>query len=281
MVLKRKEFSSLYFRLRGGKAGRSALAEVWAKKEQLGVHSPYFQAAMMHAQHHGSDQEDSQEQLNKVQQMLFDCHVTFGNPTAPITVSDLEAVKRSVSALTAADLGTKESEIDRRTIQYTDVYDGDDFTVCMFQLPAGCRLPMHDHPDMHVLSKVLFGRLEVTAYDRLEPKPSPILPGPLQALSVVPSKPFEVKIVRNSEVWTPEDEAQITAPDCGNIHQFVAITDCCVLDVLAPPYDFGQSRRCTYYEIHEKDGKLYATPTQCPSDYVTKSVKYSGLPIDS
>ena len=43
-------------------------------------------------------------------------------------------------------------------------------------------------------------------------------------------KPFEVTMRRNAEVWTPEDGAQMTMPDEGNIHEFRALTDCCVID---------------------------------------------------
>lgn len=62
----------------------------------------------------------------------------------------------------------RDGDVPSKGIEYTDVYEGSDFTVCIFKLPAGARLPMHDHPRMTVLSKVLWGDMAVTAYDRAE-----------------------------------------------------------------------------------------------------------------
>lgn len=44
----------------------------------------------------------------------------------------------------------------------------EEYTCVVFRIPAGHVIPLHNHPDMHVLGKVLFGKLKVEAFDVAE-----------------------------------------------------------------------------------------------------------------
>jgi len=61
--------------------------------------------------------------------------------------------------------------------------------------------------------------------------------------------------VRNaSELVTVHGKCKILHPTSGgNLHEFIAHTDCGVLDVLAPPYDFDGGRPCNYFSIVKPD----------------------------
>ena len=48
-----------------------------------------------------------------------------------------------------------------------------------------------------------------------------------------------------------------------------------------PPYDFMQGRRCTYYEINDREDGTWARPIRCPADYVTRSLKYIGETVET
>jgi quercetin dioxygenase-like cupin family protein len=55
----------------------------------------------------------------------------------------------------------------RSHVTYIPIYDAEAFSVGIFMLPAGSRIPLHDHPGMSVVSALLFGTLRLTSYDLL------------------------------------------------------------------------------------------------------------------
>ena len=51
-------------------------------------------------------------------------------------------------------------------ISYHHVFTDSKLSISIFVLPEGSSIPLHDHPDMTVLSKLLYGALHVTSYDK-------------------------------------------------------------------------------------------------------------------
>jgi hypothetical protein len=96
----------------------------------------------------------------------------------------------------------------------------------VFCLPARAQIPLHDHPGMTVLSRVLYGTLHVESFDWCSNGGSGADALPRQAMCVLDG------------VRTPSDPPGLLLPESGgNLHQFTALTDCAVLDCLSPPYD--------------------------------------------
>ena len=66
-------------------------------------------------------------------------------------------------------LGLTETQLSRFTNNVCmDVYSCTDYCISVFVLPANSWLPLHDHPSMSVLSKVLCGKLQARAFTPLD-----------------------------------------------------------------------------------------------------------------
>lgn len=59
----------------------------------------------------------------------------------------------------------------RGKVSYMHIYEDGDLTLGVFLLPAGACIPLHNHPGMTVVSRLLFGSLHIKAYDLLSEAP--------------------------------------------------------------------------------------------------------------
>eukprot|EP00898_Chlorokybus_atmophyticus_P008256 jgi/Chlat1/8431/Chrsp80S09226 len=142
-------------------------------------------------------------------------------------------------------------------IAYLHIQETDAYSIGIFCLPELASIPLHDHPGMTVLSKLLYGSLRVRAYDWLEP-------------STGPYAARKARQVVDTVVTAPCDVQQLQ-PEVGNIHEFTALTPCAILDVLIPPYAPHEGRDCTYYAEMQRPGSNDAVllePFEPPDDFI-------------
>jgi hypothetical protein len=154
----------------------------------------------------------------------------------------------------------------------------DKYTIGIFVFPPNVQMPLHDHPNMIVLSRVLYGELNVTSYDVIETKNDDndndnekVLRNDANSASIIDrmkgylfgAKGGGVNVLRVRPNLNPmgvNDDVDkpfvITAPNVtclypheGNCHAFQAGPNgAAILDVLFPPYDDEDDRDCTYYK---------------------------------
>ncbi|XP_078588470.1 2-aminoethanethiol dioxygenase-like [Branchiostoma floridae x Branchiostoma japonicum] len=148
--------------------------------------------------------------------------------------------------------GRPASYDDPAPVTYMPICNHQFFTMGIFLLKGGERIPLHDHPEMHGICRVLYGTVAIRSYNRLDPSttvqpPLPEFDAPLppwQRNSLLPC-------TANGEVQLNENsEACVLEPLVGNLHEIVAVDGpAAFLDVLAPPYDHDGStdRDCHYY----------------------------------
>tara|TARA_B100000780_G_scaffold263038_1_gene216643 strand:+ start:335 stop:880 length:546 start_codon:yes stop_codon:yes gene_type:complete len=157
---------------------------------------------------------------------------------------DLCGTMEMMDLLTAAEVGLEPHRAlpTGSPIGYYHVYKDPSLSIGIFVIPAGSGIPLHDHPGMTVLSKLLFGSLRVTSYDMPDGGPgresSPPRDGGLSLPWMTqPARPLlRVGPAVSSVVNAPCTTLQLEAVS-GNIHQFHALQDTAIFDVLSPPYD--------------------------------------------
>eukprot|EP00884_Botryococcus_braunii_P004677 jgi/Botrbrau1/1420/Bobra.0063s0116.4 len=113
----------------------------------------------------------------------------------------------------------------KHVLKYQSIADNDDFVIGIFVMGAGTCIPLHNHPGMTVLSRVLYGKLAVRGYDWSEPEED--------AQSEMPRR---ARLELDETLQGGCFPTILRPTQGGNIHTFTAVTDCAVLDLLAPPY---------------------------------------------
>ncbi len=109
-----------------------------------------------------------------------------------------------------------------------DIAQGSAAHIAVFALPPGACIPMHDHPGMHVFSKLLMGSMQVLSTQ-------------------------QDAAMLHTHTRSQGDSWHLT-PSLHNIHAFINSGErhgpAVVLEVLTPPY--SNERPCTYYQVSDK-----------------------------
>jgi len=155
-------------------------------------------------------------------------------------VAPLGAADFGVSAQTIADKAAADPNGGKGAWYYQAVHADDNVSVGVFLLPASSVIPLHDHPGMHVLGRLLFGRVRVAQMDLEKPHTK------LASGLTVPS------LLRSNRVHGPEPEPLLVTPDFGNLHELEALDHAAFLDVIFPPY--GPGRDCSFFEAPLQTG---------------------------
>lgn len=179
----------------------------------------------------------------------------------------------------------------------------DKYTIGIFVFPPNCQMPLHDHPNMIVLSRVLYGEFNVTSYDVVATQNDDV---DNDDEKVVRKDANSTSIIDRMKGYIFGDTGGggvnvlrvspklnhmpfvITAPNVtclypheGNCHAFQAGPQgAAILDVFFPPYDDEDDRDCTYYrspsisynDHDDSDGEqrrpiLTLTPIDQPDDF--------------
>jgi cysteamine dioxygenase len=208
----------------------------------------------------GQSGEGNRDQ-NRVQKLYDACRDAFLTPAT--SSKALLQLKGTLDSIKPEDVGLAEESsvfqsedlvaiLDNHSSELPPVFyfgidECKEFTVGIFCLLESGVIPLHDHPGMTVLSKLLYGSMHVRAYDWIEPRSD-----------ADPTQPRLAKLVKDEVILAPCEISILYPTHGGNIHTFVAITPCAILDVLSPSYSEEEGRDCTYYRdtpIHSLPGE--------------------------
>ncbi|XP_021596138.1 plant cysteine oxidase 1 [Manihot esculenta] len=220
----------------------------------------------------------------KVQRLYDACNHVFAQKGLP-NFLQLQSLKNLLDTFEAVDVGIDEFSLPGSPssspegikelicgqgvaeITYIHIHECDNFSIGIFCFPAGANFPLHDHPRMTVLSKVLYGSVHVKAYDwvKVENSSSRTIGLARSVVNGIQSAPCEPSI--------------LFPKSGGNIHSFTALTPCAILDVLSPPYSEDHGRSSTYFSefpIHGLPGYCVLEERDLPGDFAVVGASYLG-----
>ena len=168
----------------------------------------------------------------------------------------IDALLNAMSAVDAAALSI--DDVQRPgACTYLGIVEHADYAIAAFVLAPHAKIPLHDHPGMTVLSKVVRGSMHVTSFD----------------------VGADGKARRSSSIMTSADGPAALFPSVNNVHEFRAgAGGAVVLDVIVPPYDEDAGRACHYFEaVSLRGGVFELREIPEPADFECLGAVYQGL----
>eukprot|EP00300_Choanocystis_sp_HF-7_P042131 c8901_g1_i1.p1 GENE.c8901_g1_i1~~c8901_g1_i1.p1 ORF type:complete len:223 (+),score=19.66 c8901_g1_i1:57-725(+) len=143
-------------------------------------------------------------------------------------------------------------------IRYQHIFEDRHVSIGIFLLPRHACMPLHDHPNMTVLTMCLFGAARIKSYD-IADDPSSTHNGYF----------VDDRVLRQGQIITCH-------PHERNLHSIESIENFAMLDIILPPYD--EERACQFYATTESPRFPYPvvlTPI-CDPDLNMEHEPYTG-----
>lgn len=170
-----------------------------------------------------------------------------------------------------------------------EIYEDDNVSMGIFILKPNGKLPLHNHPQMHGLIKVIAGKVKIVSYSLNTEKTKEIDQKGLQdnpdAMPLKPKSRYNIVTAELSEITVADanSPACTLEPDFKNLHEIQSLEGpAAFVDILAPPYDypvpeFGE-RQCSYYsKLSQVSSSIFRLQEiRSPAWYWTDSYPYTG-----
>lgn len=178
--------------------------------------------------------------------------VNSSDPPPTVNFESLQRLSTLLRSLTPKDVGfdsrwVSTANVYAAPVAYVHITENEIFSMGIFILRPGSRIPLHDHPGMYGVLRVIYGSLRCRSFSRLQQSSKPVVHSSFsnwQFSDVIMARPYQ------DVVLTPESPTQILGPVDGNLHEITPINGSAVfLDILAPPYDHDLgTRECRFYK---------------------------------
>ncbi|CAI5722399.1 hypothetical protein KXD40_004478 [Peronospora effusa] len=147
-------------------------------------------------------------------------------------------------------------------VHYWKLWESDSIDIGIFFMPPNSTIPLHNHPGMSVVTRVLYGAASVTSYDILSD-------AELQTLEAGSEIVYEDAMFGSDAInpdvgsvsWARvsregkfgQETTTWLDPRRFNLHDIQASSDigCAMLDIMVPPYD-NANRDCHHFKIVEQ-----------------------------
>lgn len=135
-----------------------------------------------------------------------------------------------------------EKGLNRITIQGSE-----DYRLVLFFIKKGTRMPLHDHPNMCVFFRMMFGRLNYRSYDKVDEKFRYNKFSMDEYTELLEQKKL-IGVKKATETVLSGPQFMMVRPSRNNLHEFVAEENTCFFDICLPNYTADSMRRITYYK---------------------------------
>ncbi|KAJ8917729.1 hypothetical protein NQ315_005178 [Exocentrus adspersus] len=168
-----------------------------------------------------------------------------------------------------------------------EIYEDLNVSISIFILKPGGRLPLHNHPEMYGLIKVITGKVKITSYSINTERTMEVDRRSFKGETVPPFSYHRKQIVTaelsSSEIVDTGSNTCVLEPNRNNLHEIESVDGpAAFLDVLAPPYGTlipnNGPRLCSYYSIlSQVSSSIFRLQeTKSPSWYWTDAFPYTG-----
>ena len=158
------------------------------------------------------------------EQVQLQTDIEANSCSSPLT----QTLLSSLEGLSTVDLGVTPAYFVPGVITYVTIYDSPEFWMGFFCMSAGTRFPLHDHPGMTGISRLVSGRIHFRGLNGRRRDAAGRLIAEVSA---------EYELVGcGSEMLTPKVR---------NIHEISAVEDSVLLDFFVPYYN--SARKCTFF----------------------------------
>uniref|UniRef100_A0A6B0V3L3 2-aminoethanethiol dioxygenase n=2 Tax=Ixodes ricinus TaxID=34613 RepID=A0A6B0V3L3_IXORI len=200
-----------------------------------------------------------------------DCLARLQRAASQITCKDVNLDEKMLHSISRA---TSYNGSDAAPVTYISLSENRTFTMSIFIVKRGARIPLHDHPSMYGILKVLYGSAKITSYSAIGRRTDAV------------TDELIVDAQRHPDVSVgAESNACCLTPTERNIHEIAAVDGpVAFLDILAPPYNM-KDRDCHYYRVaresrhHQGSSDVQLVEVPTPHDFWCDAAPYSGPPI--
>lgn len=254
--------------------------------------------------------------MSLIESVIRQTLTTFSRRPQTVTSfeDNLAKLKSQVNKLTSADvkldrnlLLNKSDEVsknrspspsDDAPVTYIEIYEDPDVTIGIFVLKSGAKLPLHDHPLMYGILKVIHGKVRIQSYSILSNLTSDTKisengehsfkfdPDEVGLSSETLNRQVSLMARKEPEILVSEkDNVCVLTPLKGNIHELHSVDGpAAFVDILSPPYqteipDVGP-RPCRYFKdlgsVGNKENIRRLLRISSPPDYWSESAPYQG-----